>query len=340
MGTRSIPVNRGTMNPSKLTAKQWNPRQLDRVSRNQLALKVGGWEGGICFEIPFFVFVGKVRKPRALLIAGIHGDEYEGVAALHDFASQLHPDELCGTLTIVPISNPQAFYAGTRRNPVDCGDLNRLFPGDPKGTISERLAALLFHNLVTDNDAILSMHCWSKEAVSVPYVEYFDGKGRVGRESLAIAHAVGLEFLHPYRWEPGLLVAAASRAGIPSVEVEVGGLGSITDSGQRTYLAIIRRFLAYLGMLKNPSLSGQPVYASKTVNHISLRADYAGLFRSHVAIGQRVRKGSEIGTIHDLAGKRLEKMTAPCEGIVGILRVFASVLPGDQIAQLFWENSD
>jgi predicted deacylase len=231
---------------------------------------------------------------------------------LHDFASQLHPDELCGTLTIVPISNPQAFYAGTRRNPVDCGDLNRLFPGDPKGTISERLAALLFHNLVTDNDAILSMHCWSKEAVSVPYVEYFDGKGRVGRESLAIAHAVGLDFLHPYRWEPG----------------------------QRTYLAVIRRFLAYLGMLKKPSLSGQPVYASKIVDHISLRADHAGLFRSRVAVGQKVRKGSEIGIIHDLAGKRLEKVTAPCEGIVGILRVFASVLPGDQIAQLFWENSD
>jgi len=208
------------MNPYKPSAKQWNPHKLDLGSRNQLALRVGGWEGGIRFEIPFFVFVGRARRPRALLIAGVHGDEYEGVAALHDFARQINPGELRGTLTIVPVSNPQAFYGGTRRNPVDYGDLNRLFPGDPQGTISERLAALLFHNLVIDNDAILSMHGWSKEAITVPYVEYFDEKSRVGRESFAIARGVGLEFLHPYRWEPGLLVAAASRAGIPSVEAK------------------------------------------------------------------------------------------------------------------------
>ncbi|MCI0625046.1 MAG: succinylglutamate desuccinylase/aspartoacylase family protein [Acidobacteria bacterium] len=65
-------------------------------------------------EIPFFVLVGKKRESRTLIIAGIHGDEYEGVAVLQDLARKINPENLEGTLTLLPVANPQAFFAGTR----------------------------------------------------------------------------------------------------------------------------------------------------------------------------------------------------------------------------------
>src|SRR5215831_13913628 len=98
---------------------QWNLGKIRLKSRQLLKLDLSGWKRSIQVGIPFFVLVGEKREPRALLIAGVHGDEYEGVAALQNVVKEINPDRLRGTLTIVPVANPQAFYAGTRRNPVD-----------------------------------------------------------------------------------------------------------------------------------------------------------------------------------------------------------------------------
>lgn len=319
--------------------KQWDPEKLKLTSRSLLKLRLRGFGVGIRIEIPFFVLVGRERRPRALAIAGVHGDEYEGVAALQDMTQEINPRELRGTLTIVPVANPQAFSAGTRRNPVDLGDLNRSFPGNPNGTMSERLAHLLFHEFVLGSDCILSLHCWSKEATVVPYVEYIDENTRVGRRSFSAAAALGLKFLHPYKWHPGLLVAAATRIGIPAIEPEVGGMGTVTAPGQRIYRSIVYRFLGHLKMLSTKETELEPVERHpKIIDHIDLVANYAGLFRNTVSAGQDARQGDLLGTIRDLSGKVLERIHAPRSGAVGILRTFASVQPGDRLVQFFWEK--
>jgi predicted deacylase len=317
---------------------QESQRVLARLklrSRNLLRLQLRGFPGGL--EIPFHAFVGGVRKPRVLLIAGVHGDEYESVAALHDIAMKIHPNDLRGTVTIVPVANPQAFYAGTRRNPVDLGDLNRSFPGDPGGTTSERVADLLFQSLVLGSDGVLSMHCWSREATVVPYVEYSADHTEVGRKSFAAACALGLKFLHPYTWHPGLLVAAATRHGIPSIEPEVGGMGTVTLDGQRIYRNMIYRFLQHWRLLESTiPCTDAPHPVPEIINHSDCLSNHAGLFRSCVNVGDIVEKGSLLGTVHDLTGRCIEQVRASRAGAVGILRTFASVHPGDRLVQLFW----
>ena len=309
--------------------------KLKLRSINLLTLKLRGFPGGL--EIPFHVFVGRASKPRVLLIAGVHGDEYESVAVLHDIASEINPNDLGGTLTIVPVANPQAFYAGTRRNPVDLGDLNRSFPGNPEGTTSERVADLLFQNLVLASDGVLSMHCWSKEATVVPYVEYSVDRTEVGRRSFAAARALGLKFLHPYTWHPGLLVAAATRYGIPSIEPEVGGMGTVTPDGQRIYRSIIYRFLQHWKLLEPSAPCTDALHPDpEIIDHSDCLSNHAGLFRSCVNVGDVVKKGSLLGTVHDLTGRCIEQARASRAGTVGILRTFASVQPGDRLAQLFW----
>ena len=150
-------------------AKLWNPEALKPGTRNALKLELEGYSSGIRVEIPFHALSGARSGPRILLIAGVHGDEYEGVAALHDLASDLDPQILAGLVVIVAVANPQAFQAETRRHPVDFGDLNRAFPGDPSGSITERLAAVLFDEFVLGSGAFLSLHGWSKEATVIPY---------------------------------------------------------------------------------------------------------------------------------------------------------------------------
>ena len=313
-----------------------NSARLPLQSRHQLRLS---WEDGDApaWKITYQVLVGTVRKPRALLIAGVHGDEYESVAALQDVAREINPRQLRGTLTIVPVANPYAFFAGTRRTPVDAGDLNRAFPGDPQGPLTERWADLIFRNLVLGSDAVLSMHGWSKEATVVPYVEYPAEPTRVGKKSAALARALGVEFLHPYEWPAGLLVAAAIRHGIPAVESEVGGGGLITPEGQRSCRNIIYGFLHKLRMLDpGPSPSHTPISSSQVVGHSDCRADHPGLFRNRVALGETVGKGDLLGAVYDVAGECVQEVHSPRLGTVAILRTFAVVHPGDLLARLFW----
>jgi N-alpha-acetyl-L-2,4-diaminobutyrate deacetylase len=312
---------------------QWNRSSLPLQSRTSLRLEFPAYHTGVRIEIPFTAIVGRAREPRLLLIAGVHGDEYEGVASLIDLAQELDPNNIEGTLTIVPVANPQAFDAGTRRNPVDFGDLNRSFPGDPSGSLSSRLAHLLFEELVLGNDCLLSLHGWSREATVMPYGEYPKEQTEAGRKSQEAALATGLEYFHPYDWPRGVLGEAALPHGIAAVETEVGGMGTVTGSGQETTKNLIYGFLRYWGVLPHEQAPAAKMH--KIVDHIDLFADHAGLFRTVVETGQAVQKGKLLGTIHALDGHLLAELRAPDGGVIAILRTFASVQPGDRLIQIF-----
>jgi predicted deacylase len=319
--------------------KQWDPEKLKLASRNKLKLELGGYVGPLRVEIPFFVLVGKSREPKFCVVAAVHGNEYEGVAALLDLARELDPHKLRGMLTLVPAVNPQAVYAGSRRNPIDLADLNRTFPGKPDGTLSERLAYTVFHEFVVGNKLVLSMHGWWHEAAVIPYVEYPLGSSAAARRSRDAALATGLEHLHPYHWLPGQLGAQALLHGVAALEPEVGGMGMVTPEGQRTYRNMVYRLLVHLGMLDaKDSRADPPGPAPKLIDHGAYLANYAGLFRSYVRVGESVKKGDLLWRILSLAGDCLEEFRAPRPSIVGMLRTFASVQPGDLLSQLFWES--
>jgi predicted deacylase len=317
--------------------KQWNPCALPLQSRTALRIEFAAYHTGVRIEIPFTGIVGRAREPRLLLIAGVHGDEYEGVAALIDLAQELNPDEVDGTLTIVPVANPQAFDAGTRRNPVDFGDLNRCFPGDPSGPLSSRLAHLLFEELVLGNDCLLSLHGWSREATVVPYAEYPKEQTEAGRKSREAAFATGLEYFHPYDWPKGVLGEAALPRGIAAVETEVGGMGTVTGAGQATTRNLIFGFLRYWGVFPQRLAPMPAPQAPRIVDHIDVFADHAGLFRAAVQAGQAVEQGTLLGTIHAVDGHLMAELRAPRSSVIAILRTFASVQPGDRLVQVFFE---
>jgi N-alpha-acetyl-L-2,4-diaminobutyrate deacetylase len=307
--------------------RQWNISRLAARSRNYLELDFD-------VKIPFSVLRGSSESPRVVILAGVHGDEYEGVAALQRMVRDLDPRELTGTLIIAPVVNPQAFAAGMRRNPVDQADLNRSFPGAPDGSVSTRLARLILDELIDGAAAMLSLHGWSKEALVLPYGEYPIEDSEVGRKSRECAAHLGFEYLHPYVWPEGVLGNSALAMGVAAVETEIGGQGTITAEGQALSRQIVLRFLDFFGVLrwKEPPIK----VAAMQVEHADLFAECAGLFETTLTIGDHVTEGAQLGLITDLRGVTAQELKAPVAGIVAILRTFASVQAGDRLVQLFF----
>src|SRR5580693_9555836 len=99
-------------------SSQWQLETLATSARHSLALQTADGRS----RVPFVVIIGAARTPVALMIAGAHGDEYEGPAAIHDLIREIEPRQITGSVIFVPVANPLAFAASTRRHPTDNGD--------------------------------------------------------------------------------------------------------------------------------------------------------------------------------------------------------------------------
>jgi N-alpha-acetyl-L-2,4-diaminobutyrate deacetylase len=107
--------------------------------------------------------------PTAILTGGNHGDEYEGPIALFDLAQRLAPDEIQGRVIIVPAMNFPAFGAATRTSPIDKGNMNRVFPGRPDGTVTEKIADYFQRRLLPLADTVLDIHSGGKTLEFLPF---------------------------------------------------------------------------------------------------------------------------------------------------------------------------
>jgi predicted deacylase len=314
---------------------QWQIESLALKSRH--ALEVHGTDD---VKIPFTVLVGKKLKPAALIMAGVHGDEYEGPAAILDLVEEINPAALEGSIIFVPFANPEAFAATSRRHPADNGDLNRSFPGEPQGKPTMRLAHLLVSEFVSQADCIFSLHGWGKEALVHPYVEYPAGDSETARTSRQAALASGFEYVYPYLWPKGVLGNYALQRGIPILEGEIGGMATITPHGQKLYHDAILRFLAHFNIFQFQAEVSRAQHGIHVVHHQEIRASQNGLFQSRLTVGDAVSAGETLGVIRGLNGVHLVTLQAPCAGMVGVMRTLSSVTTGDMLFHLFIESEE
>ena len=107
--------------------------------------------------------------PTALLTGANHGDEYEGPTALAKLAGALSAGEISGRVIIVPFMNYPAFLAGRRTSPIDAGNMNRVFPGRPDGSVTEKIADYFQRVLLPMSDYVLDLHSGGKTLAFVPF---------------------------------------------------------------------------------------------------------------------------------------------------------------------------
>lgn len=305
--------------------------RLPPTSRHSFSLRVTRMADGGSLCLPVNVLVGKEAGPRLLMVAGVHGNEHEGVMAQYELWEELSLEEVSGAVVMVPVANPPAFRVCQRRNPEDMLDMNRVFPGKPDGSITERLAYRLYHDIALSADFVLSMHGWTHGSLVVPYTEYPKDLA-VTEVSRAAAIAFGLEYVEAFDWHPGLLVAACTEAGIPAIEPEIGGLSCTVPERRARYKEGVFNLMRHLNMLPgDPS----PQDVIREVTRTMHLAPVGGVLRRQKELGDTVERGETIATICSLNGAPIESIEAPGDGFVAAQLLTAAVNPGDLIAVIF-----
>lgn len=256
-------------------------------------------------------------------MAGVHGDEVEGIACVEDALALIRPDR--GTLVGVPVAHPAALRAGTRLGP-DGVDLNRTYPGRPDGSHTERVADALWRELSAGADALLTLHSWSRAGCAMPYVEYARGDDR-GRE---LALSLGLPFAEPWDWPKGLLPKVAAAAGIPSVELELGGLGCHTPENLELGVRAVRAAAGWLRMAPPAD-----VPRGRTVRRHTLTAGKAGRVRQLRHLGEEVAPGDAVCQLRNQRGGVAETLTSPVAGWVAVHASYGEIGPGADAAIVF-----
>ncbi len=252
--------------------------------------------------------------------------------ALLELWGELIPEQLAGTLILVPVANPPAFAAHRRTSPLDGLDLNRIFPGQPDGRPSERLAHCLFAEVLLRTNFLFSMHSWHATGLALPYVEFGHLFPDTAASSFEAAAACGFNLVRISDWSVGLMTRVANEQGVPGIEVELGGLGVSRSKLRTRYKYHLRRLLQHLGMLD--SVRDSPP-APRVVRHFDVKAPMSGILRSVVELGVEVDEGDRLATLYDLNFQPLEEIRAPVSGLVAAVHEAVSVQSEAHLFTLF-----
>ncbi len=201
--------------------------------------------------------------PTALFISGTHGDEYEGQVALCNLARTLKPEMIQGRVILLPAANLPAASAGMRTSPIDEGNLNRLYPGDPAGSVTEQIAFFIEHELVARADLVVDLHSGGSSLHYVPSALMMQDDEDPIRQArlLAALKAFASPISYVGHAQPGqgavrTTAGAAWRQGKLALGSELGGSGTLMAAGLRVAERGLRNVLAHMGLL--PESAAEP----------------------------------------------------------------------------------
>ncbi len=285
-------------------------------------LQVAARAGDEGTTVPFTIVNGASSGPVLALVAGTHGMEYPPIVALQRMRTAIDPKTLRGTVVMVHVANMPSFLGRTiYYSPIDGKNLNRVFPGKPDGTISERIADTITREVIARATHVVDLHCGDGNEALRPYSYWVTtGDPKVADAGRAMALAFGLDRIVVDRERPVDPAASSylSNTGItrgkPGLTTETGELGQVREED----IALIERgvsgLLRHLGMRADgPPPAASPVWIDRNV---VLRAGVTGIFYAEVKPGQKVTKGARFGHITDFHGRTIEEVVAPFDGEV------------------------
>jgi predicted deacylase len=283
--------------------------------------------------------------PSVLLMAGNHGDEYEGELSLARLIRKLDPSRMRGRVTILPLANVPAVMAARRCSPLDGGNLNRAFPGDANGTPTQRLAHFLEIELFPRHDVVFDIHAGGTSMAHL-LCALIETNAVVSRHeaALSLMRRLGLSFGFVADNGPGAptSMGAARRAGAIGISGEFGGGGTTTPESMAATESAIDNLLLALGVTETPMFRRSPTPAAP-MRMLALsrqsQAIYAvrrGWFEPARPLGALVAVGDIAGFMHDL-----ERPDAPEErlsfaegGVVLSHRLHTMCEAGDCLMQV------
>ncbi len=259
--------------------------------------------------------------PTLCLIAGIHGDELNGIEIAHRIYAGTPGSALAGTLIAVPVVNIQGFRSGQRYLP-DRRDLNRGFPGSANGSLASRIAHALYQGVIRHCDALIDLHTGSSSRTNLPQIR----TDLSSPPALAMARSFGVGVVLSGRGPKGSLRRAVLDAGVPAVIYEAGEPLRFEEVEIARGALGVQNVMADLGMITSKTKRQKSEVYRKTS---WVRAgDAIGIFLTPRKPGDYVKRGDALGTVTDPVTEASATIVAPRDGRIIGMAVPQLVLPG------------
>ena len=242
-------------------------------------------------------------EPTALLTGANHGDEYEGPVALQNLALHLTMSDISGRVIIVPAFNYPAFRAGSRNSPIDDGNMNRVFPGNPSGTVTEKIADYFMRTLVPMSDVVVDIHSGGK---SLEFLPFAAAHVLVDKDQQAACVAAMRAFNAPYSMllleidNTGMYDTAVEDQGKVFVSSELGGGGTTTAKTVSIAKKGIRNVLIHSGILKAEPDVDASVNLDTPDGDYFVFSNHDGLIEPTVDLGSFVDEGDVLARVWPL----------------------------------------
>jgi len=274
-------------------------------------------------RIPITIVRGARPGPVLALVAGTHGSEVASILGLVAVRGAIDPAAVSGTILMVHVANMPSFLGRTiYYSPADGKNLNRVYPGRPDGTLSERIAHVITTEIIARADYLVDMHGGDGNESLRPYTYW----NRLGLDARAdsIGREMALAWGNPYivvdttrPRDPAASVYTQNTAhvrGKPAITTESGFLGVPDPAMIARNSDGVWRLLRYLRMVPGPiALVEHPVWFHRTE---VLRSPATGLFEPLVERGHTVAAGAVVGVVRDFFGTTVAEIRAPFTGVV------------------------
>jgi uncharacterized protein len=280
--------------------------------------------------------------PVVLIMAGNHGDEYEGQVLVSTLIREIDSVDVSGQLILLPQANAPAAEAGLRTSPLDDGNLNRAFPGDPQGSPTQVIAHYIEHVLLARADYLIDLHSGGSSLLyrgnNMLAIDPRDDGEKERLQHALRAFGLPNAFLHAEN--PVHAATAARRQGALSITAELGGGATVDAALLREARHGLLHFLGAIGALSGSLVPEAPPADTRFLRVAGARhyvyAYDNGLFEPLVELGERVVAGQPAARIHFPDTPLKEPVTChfASDGEVVCKRVPALVRRGDCLFHL------
>ncbi|WP_435310324.1 succinylglutamate desuccinylase/aspartoacylase family protein [Primorskyibacter sedentarius] len=306
-----------------------------------------GW--GV-IEIPM-ISIKNGTGPTVLLTGGLHGDEYEGQIAISRLAQSLDPGEIQGQVIMMPCVNVPAALADKRLSPIDGLDINRCFPGDPRGSFTPMLAHFLDSVVLPHVDISVDMHTagHSLDAALSTNMHHVQDATKL-RRTMAAAEAFGAPYNVVFAGvdEGATFTSSVEARRLISLGTELGGWGRVSIDGVKVGSRGIRNILKHFNILEGEPIAkhedGTPFTRHMMVRDTEayLTAPKSGIFEPTNYHGATVFKGQIAGYLHfpEDIGTAPTILQYPSSGVIWMGAGPGRVTRGDPVAVLMEDYRD
>lgn len=278
-------------------------------------------------DIPVFVSRSKEDGPVLLVMAGVHGDETNGIEVVRRFIASKHHRPDRGTIIAIPVYNIYGFISHSRGLP-DGKDLNRSFPGSQNGSLASRVAYFLTTQIIPLIDYGLDFHTGGRSHNNYPQIRaYFESE-----QDMELAKIFGAPFIIHSAFRDKSLRKTAAKAGKQILVYEGGETLRLRKQVIDEGINGILRVMKHLGMReKAPQITRTPIFIESST---WVRAKYAGLHHLLVRNGDEVEKKQVIGYITDPFGQFEKQIKSPSDGFIIGINNYPVVNMGDALVHI------